>query len=261
MNEIRNMVVIGSGNVAWHMINAFQGKGTRIIQVVARNRHSAERIKTEFSVPFILSPERLNLSADLYLLAVQDENILPAARQLGLTDQFLVHTSGFYGLDILSGVSSNTGVIWPLQTLTAGKGVDYLEIPFFIESHQPENESKLRKFASLISGKVIAADSQARQKAHLAAVVASNLTNHLYAISATILERQDLPFEVLGPLIRETAAKAALSHPLEGQTGPAVRKDLKVIEKHLELLRNEPAYRDIYRLISENIIHHHSNKK
>ena len=107
---------------------------------------------------------------------------------------------------------------------------------------------------------MIATDSQTRQKIHLAAVISSNLTNHLYAIAASILDRQEIPFDVLSALITETAAKAARSHPLKSQTGPAVRNDLKVIEKHLDLLREEPAYRDIYQMISENIIHHHKNE-
>ena len=118
----------------------------------------------------------------------------------------------------------------------------------------------IKELAFRISKKVMATDSQTRQKIHLAAVIASNLTNHLYAIAASILDRQEIPFDVLSALITETAAKAALSHPLKSQTGPAVRNDLKVIEKHLDLLREEPAYRDIYQMISENIIHHHKNE-
>jgi predicted short-subunit dehydrogenase-like oxidoreductase (DUF2520 family) len=133
-------------------------------------------------------------------------------------------------------------------------------MPIFIEGNNKENEERLKQFCSLVSKNVIAADSQLRQKVHLAAVIASNLTNQLYAISASILERQNIPFDVLDPLILETAAKAARGHPLKSQTGPAIRRDMHVIEKHLELLRNEPEYRDIYRMISENIIHLHQTK-
>jgi predicted short-subunit dehydrogenase-like oxidoreductase (DUF2520 family) len=242
------------------MIQAFGDKGIRTIQVLARNKYTAAQVSKEFSVPFILDAGKLVMDADLYILAVRDDEIGKVAAGLYLKDQLLVHTSGFTGLEAISGGSSNTGVIWPLQTLTSGIKADYRQIPFFIEANSKENLEKLRHFAELVSNRVIATDSQMRQKVHLAAVIASNLTNQLYAISASILERQDIPFDVLGPLILETAKKAAYGHPLKSQTGPAVRKDLNVIGKHLDLLRDEPAYRDIYRIISENIIHLHHNK-
>jgi predicted short-subunit dehydrogenase-like oxidoreductase (DUF2520 family) len=254
------MVVIGSGNVAWHMINACTAKGVKVLQVLARNKKTAAQISRTFSVPYITDPAKLYLEADLYLLAVQDHAIRETAEGLHLTDQFLVHTSGFAHLDVLSGTTTNTGVIWPLQTLTAGKKTNYRQIPFFIEASSAENEENLRQLASLVTDKVMVADSPLRQKIHLAAVIASNLTNQLYSISASILERQNIGFDVLAPLILETAAKAALSHPLKSQTGPAARRDRHVIEKHLELLRDEPEYRDIYRMISENIIHFHHKK-
>jgi predicted short-subunit dehydrogenase-like oxidoreductase (DUF2520 family) len=161
---------------------------------------------------------------------------------------------------LLNGTSINTGVLWPLQTLTAGKNTEYGNIPFFIECNTGAFREKLAKLTGLVSEHVMVTDSPTRQKIHLAAVIASNLTNQLYSISASILERQDIPFSVLAPLILETAVKAGKQHPLLSQTGPAVRKDLHVIEKHLELLRDDPAFQDIYRLITENIIHHHSSK-
>jgi predicted short-subunit dehydrogenase-like oxidoreductase (DUF2520 family) len=258
--SIQNMVVIGSGNVAWHLVKAFTKKGIRVMQVLAHNEKTARSLSKTFAVPYILDPSRLFREADLYLLAVQDDNISAAALGLHLNDQLLVHTSGFSTIDSISGASSSTGVLWPLQTLTSRKAVDYKAIPFFVEGRTNEISEKLSAFAELVSRHVIITDSPTRQKIHLAAVIASNLTNQLYSISASILERQDISFEVLAPLIIETAVKAGKQHPFRSQTGPAVRNDLRVIEMHLELLRDDPAFRDIYRLITENIIHHHSEK-
>jgi predicted short-subunit dehydrogenase-like oxidoreductase (DUF2520 family) len=258
--EIKNIVVIGSGNVAWHMTRAFGMKGIRILQILARNEKSAAKLSARFSVPYITDPRKLVNNADLYLLAVQDDNIGPTARQLGLSKQFLVHTSGFSSLSVLDGASSNTGVLWPLQTLTAGKNIAYSEIPFFIEANTSENTVKLSQFAGLVSGKVTEAGSATRQKAHLAAVIASNLANRLYAISASILEKEGLPFDLLAPLIMETARKAAKSHPLKSQTGPAARNDLDVISMHIDLLAGDPEFKEIYRLISENIIQNYHGK-
>jgi predicted short-subunit dehydrogenase-like oxidoreductase (DUF2520 family) len=255
---IKNFVVIGSGNVAFHLARAFSKKGIKVLQILAHNEKTARALSKTFSVPCILDPAILYKEADLYLLTVQDDKIRETALGLHLKDQLLVHTSGFSSIDLLSGASANTGVLWPLQTLSAGRAIDYKNIPFFIEGRSEEISLVLSQFAGMVSSRVMVTDSPTRQKIHLAAVIASNLTNQLYSISASILERQNIPFGVLGPLILETAAKAGKQHPLRSQTGPAVRKDLRVIEKHLELLRDNQDFRDIYRLITENIIHHHS---
>lgn len=254
------MVVIGSGNVAWHLINAFSKKGIHVVQILAQNKKTARNLSKSFSIPYIINPALLIKDAGIYLMAVQDDRIGDVAPVLGLKDQLLVHTSGFSSIDILAGASSNTGVLWPLQTLTAGKNIEYDQIPFFVEGNTNENSVQLTRFAGLISERVMVTDSPTRQKIHLAAVIASNLTNQLYSISASILERQEIPFDVLAPLILETAVKAGQQHPLQSQTGPAVRKDLQVIARHLDLLRDDPAFQDIYRLITENIIHHHDKK-
>jgi predicted short-subunit dehydrogenase-like oxidoreductase (DUF2520 family) len=258
---INHIVIIGSGNIAWHLINALSKKGINILQVLARNEKTAKSLSKTFSVPYITDPVQLEKDGGLYIVAVQDDHIREVALGLHLEDQLLVHTSGFSSIEVLSGASARTGVIWPLQTLTAGKRTDYSHIPFFIEGNSKPVAGILTGFAGRITDRVLATDSPTRQKIHLAAVIASNLTNQLYSISASILERQDIPFDVLAPLILETAIKAGQQHPLLSQTGPAVRKDLRVIEKHLELLRHDMAFQDIYRLITENIIHHHASKK
>ena len=254
------MVVVGSGNVAYHLIKAYSEKGISVLQILAHNKKSAQNLSRTFSVPYILDPSGLIKNADIYILAVQDDHISEVSPGLGLTDQLLVHTSGYSSIEALSGASSSTGVLWPLQTLTSGKSIDYFKIPFFVEGNNDATAKKLSRFAGLVSEIVMITDSPTRQKIHLAAVIASNLTNQLYSIAASILERQDVPFSVLAPIILETAIKAGQQHPLKSQTGPAMRKDLNVIEKHLQLLRTDPAFHDIYRLITENIIHHHSSK-
>ena len=244
--------------MAYHLINAFLDKGISILQILARNERSGRALSENFNIPCITDPEKLNREADLYILAVQDDQIMAAAHSLKLRNQLLVHTSGYTPLEILSGSSANTGVIWPLQTLTEGREADYHQIPVFVEGNTKENEEMLVDFMSLISNHVGITDSPTRRQIHLAAVIASNLTNHLYTISASLLEKADVPFDVLVPLINETAGKTRLQHPRFNQTGPAARKDFQVIEKHLEMLKDEPAYREIYRLLTENIIQHHS---
>jgi predicted short-subunit dehydrogenase-like oxidoreductase (DUF2520 family) len=252
--------VIGSGNVAWHLINTFQKAGLNILQILGHNEKSAAKLSSSFSIPYITDPDLLVRDADLYLLAVQDDRIGQVAQGLGLTDQFLVHTSGFSPVHVLAGASANTGVLWPIQSLTAGKAVSFKNIPVLVEGNLAGNTERLIKFAGLVSTKVISTNSETRQKAHLAAVIASNLANRLYSISAEILERENLSFKLLEPLISETARKAARRHPLASQTGPAARNDLNVIFRHLELLGDDPEFKEIYRILSENIMKHYYGK-
>lgn len=257
-NKIRDIVIIGAGNVAFHLVHAFSGKGVNIVQVLAGNQNKAGNRSRLKKIPFIYSAEQLDKNADLYILAVQDDRIRDVALSLKLDKHLLVHTSGFSDMKILEGCSEHIGVIWPLQTMTKGKELNYSKIPFFIEGNSPSALHLLNDFISLISQKISVADSSTRRQIHLAAVIAANLTNHLYAIAETILKKQGIPFHVLAPLILETARKAGQQSPSLSQTGPAVRNDLEVIKKHLQLLEGDPESKEIYRLISENIINKHS---
>lgn len=257
LKEIKDIVIVGSGNVAYHLINAFKSKGINILQLLARNEHSAHNLSKIFNIPYTTDPKKLKQEADLYILAVQDDQIRKTALGLKLKDRLMVHTSGFSPLETLKGCSGKSGVIWPLQTLTAGKEVNYGRIPFFIEGSNDDIANTLSQFLSQVSDNVMVTTSPVRQQIHLAAVIASNFANHLYSEAASILEKNGIPYSVLVPLILETAGKATHQHPHNSQTGPAVRNDVKVIKKHLELLRYDPAFQEIYRLISENIIHHH----
>jgi len=258
--EIKDIVIIGSGNVAYHLIKMFSDKGIRVLQIIGRNETTTHHLSKVFGIPYIMNASFLESGADLYILAVQDDSIVETAASLGLTDQLLVHTSGFSSIEKLKNASSCTGVVWPVQTFTSGMETSYDNIPFLIEGSNPVITGKLKQFAGLVSNKVLEANSTARQNAHLAAVIASNLSNRLYSLSSVILDKQHLPFDLLGPLIRETARKAAENHPLKSQTGPAARHDLGVIGHHLEMLRDDAETAEIYRLISLNIMkHYHGN--
>ncbi|MBP6870877.1 MAG: DUF2520 domain-containing protein [Bacteroidales bacterium] len=252
--EIQDIVVIGSGNVAYHLICAFTGIGISVSQIYSRNEKTAALLSGKFGIPYIGDPNLLNRNAGLYILAVQDSNIREAAISLNLEDHLLVHTSGFSPLGILEGTAAFTGVIWPVQTLTSGKDTDYRSIPIFTEGSCNETRIMLKNLAGRISHKVVLTDTPTRQRVHLAAVISSNLVNHLYSVSASILESVNLPFDILRPLIHETAIKATAALPSDAQTGPAARHDMEVIRQHLEMLRDNPLQRDIYQLITNSIL-------
>jgi predicted short-subunit dehydrogenase-like oxidoreductase (DUF2520 family) len=157
-------------------------------------------------------------------------------------------------MDIFAGKFPNCGVLYPLQTFSKSRPVDFTGIPVFIEANTPGNLQQLRAIAGAISQKVYCASSSERMQLHLAAVFGCNFVNHLYHLSAQIAQQAGFDFDALSPLILETACKAIASgNPQQVQTGPAVRGDRNVTDKHLELLAAHPEWKAIYAMLSESI--------
>lgn len=254
MPEIQNIVVIGAGNVGTHMAIVLDNAGYHISQVVGRKEGAVEYLAAKLKTDYTLSFEQVLKGCDLYLMALPDgvmEEILP---RLGLSDELLVHTSGSVSIDILNPFSENTGVIYPLQTFTRSREINLKEVPILIEANRIDNENALLDLARDISKHVRVVDSLRRQSIHIAAVFASNFSNHMLNISRMLMEESELDFSLLAPLIRETTAKALELGPQKAQTGPALRKDMRIIEKHLEMLRDKKEIQELYRLITQNLI-------
>ncbi|HWS01630.1 MAG TPA: DUF2520 domain-containing protein, partial [Prolixibacteraceae bacterium] len=172
----------------------------------------------------------------------------------GIRKQLVVHTSGSISMDILSAVSENYGVFYPLQTLSKQKEVDFRTIPICIEANSAENLEKLTILANILSDQVYPVDSVRRRQLHLAAVFVCNFVNHFYAIGEKLLQEQQIDFNLLRPLILETAQKAMQFSPPDVQTGPAARGNRQIQEQHLKLLEHHPDWQQLYQLISNNII-------
>ena len=253
MNNPLDIVFIGAGNVATHLAPAFRKEGHRILQVYSRTRPSAEYLASRTGARAIDRKESVSAGADLYVLALTDEGILEFIREFSIPNAMVVHTSGGLEMSILKGLSDRFGVLYPLQTFSKDKGIDFQSIPILVEGSDRGTEDQLYLLADQISGVVHRIDSEHRQKLHLAAVFACNFTNHMYDISARLVEKEGLKFDLLKPLITETASKILDKEPRQVQTGPAARNDKKVIEKHLELLSFNPLMRDIYQLLTESI--------
>jgi predicted short-subunit dehydrogenase-like oxidoreductase (DUF2520 family) len=254
MAGIKNIVIIGAGNVGTSLACAFYKAGCNIVQVVGRREEAIKSLSDKFGADHSLSFAEVTKGQDLYLMALPDkamEEILP---QLGLTNELLVHCSGSVPIEILSAYSENTGVFYPLQTFTQNRKIDLQEVPFLIEANRIDNEDALINLGNKLSSNVKVADSVQRQLLHIAAIFASNFSNHMYDIARQLMSENGFDFELLVPLIKETAAKAIDMEPDQAQTGPAIRKDMLVIEKHIELLRDNPEILDIYQRISKNII-------
>lgn len=224
-------VLIGSGNVATHLGRALEAAGHELVRVGGRTRL--------FPIP---------KDADLYVIAVTDSAIASVAEEIGDVGGLVVHTAGSVPMDILP--QKRRGVLYPLQTFSKEREVSFRDIPLFIESKT--DVEMLRSVAQQLSTKVGEMDSERRRYLHLAAVFCCNFVNRMYGITADMLREHDIPFDVMLPLIDETAAKVHRLSPHDAQTGPAVRWNVEVMEKQIALLQDDDL-KLIYRLISKNI--------
>jgi predicted short-subunit dehydrogenase-like oxidoreductase (DUF2520 family) len=248
-----NITLVGAGNVAWHMGKALSQKGYVIKQVLDRTASSSKQLAEELNAESSGTPESGIAGTDCCLICVSDDAIASVIEQLKPGNCLLIHTAGSVSLDVFRNRAVNFGVLYPLQTFTRGRPLDYSRIPFLTEANTPENLSRINQIASSVSHCVMEADSSRRLFIHLAAIFASNFSNHMYALAEKLAGEYNMPFDLLKPLIAETAAKAMDMSPQKAQTGPAARGNMIVIEKHLELLKDHPAMQELYRMISESI--------
>jgi len=246
------VTVIGSGNVAQHLIKAFsKADGVSIVQVYAR---SAESLLHLFPQQLITTDLSGLKEADIYIIAVTDNAIAEVSAQLPFKKRLVVHTSGSVSIDALNS-NNRRGVFYPLQTFSKNKEVDFNNIPICLESESAEDYELLATLANSISGNIFNVTSNQRKALHVAAVFASNFTNHMYVLANEICTEHKMPFDILKPLITETAAKVKELSPLKAQTGPAIRHDSKTLEAHLEMLTNDNQ-RNIYKTLTQSIQAH-----
>ncbi|WP_235904244.1 Rossmann-like and DUF2520 domain-containing protein [Arcticibacter tournemirensis] len=248
------VILIGSGNVATHLGGALKAAGHDILQVWSRNANHASALASLLSAVPIDNLDDLNDNGDIYILSVADDAIADMASDFPFKDKLLVHTSGTTELDAIKSGSSLTGVFYPLQTFSKQKPIDFRNIPIVVEGSSESISSLLLSLASDISDKTEVVNSEKRRVLHLAAVFACNFSNHLYAIAGEILAEQQLNFDLIRPLIAETAAKAQVYAPSQVQTGPAARKDFGTMERHLLYLENKQEWYKIYKVLSESIV-------
>ncbi|MTH16811.1 Rossmann-like and DUF2520 domain-containing protein [Flavobacterium sp. LC2016-01] len=241
--------IIGSGNVAQHLIKAFaKSEAVEIMQVFSRKKEALlplvdeRKIITDFAS---LKP------ADLYIIAVSDNAIAEVSEQFPFENRLVVHTSGAAPITTLN-FKNRRGVFYPLQTFSKNKAVDFSAIPMCLEAENSSDFDLLEKTAERISNAVFAINSEQRKALHVAAVFVNNFTNHLYQIGQEICDEHNVPFEVLKPLIHETAEKIGTLDPTDAQTGPAKRNDTKTIQAHLDYLTNENQ-KNIYKILTQSI--------
>ena len=242
------IVLIGSGNVAFHLAKAFTEAQIPISQIFGRNTAELQKISEKFSIPF--STETL-VDADLYIISVSDSSIAEVSSLIKNKNALVAHTSGSVSREALSG-NYRKSVFYPLQTFSKSKNLDYSKIPFFIDAENENDEEILKNLASKISKNVMLANDEKRKYIHLTAVFACNFVNHLYARAKEISDSQGIPFDYFLPLIDETTQKIHELEPKLAQTGPAIRNDEKVLKLHESLLTDEEKLK-IYKTLNESI--------
>ncbi len=240
------IILIGGGKLGNQLYKSIiSNKVVKIIQWVNR---SAKKNETSEGVSIVKKASNLE-NIDLYLLAVTDDSISTISGSLP-TDAFVVHTAGSQSLNTIS--QKRAGVFYPLQSFSKNKDVDFTKISFGIESKIRTDINLLKKLAKSVKASVFEINSQQRQKLHLAAVLVNNFTNHLFFEAAEICKTNDLSFNLLKPIIRETFEKIETLNPQDAQTGPAIRGDEKTIKKHLKLIKS-PYLKSIYKLFTSAI--------
>lgn len=247
------MVIIGSGNLAWHIAFALKSAGVSVLQVFSRNLHHAEILASKLDCDFTNEPSLILDNAYFYLFAISDNAIESFAKNPVFFNKNLVHTSGTIPSTVFSNVTNSYGVFYPLQTFTRNKKVDFSNIPICIHSNDPVLKKRLNILGSLLSTKVTELDDTKRKTLHLAAVFTNNFVNHMLVIASDLLDNQSIDTELLLPLMEETVAKAKCISALKAQTGPALRNDTVVMKKHLKMLEHYPEYEKIYTFVSESI--------
>ncbi len=227
------VVLIGRGRLATNLLAALQQAGHEVVSINSRTL------------------EGLPLEADAFIVAVKDSALEEVIRRAtkGREQQLFLHTAGSMPMSLFEGHTSRYGVFYPMQTFSKERLVDFAEIPVFIEGADPA----IRPLAESISRRVYELSTEARKYLHLSAVFSCNFVNHCYALSAELLEQHGLPFDVMLPLIDETARKVHELHPHDAQTGPAVRYDENVIRMQSALLADNPELQQIYELLSLDI--------
>lgn len=251
----KRIVLIGAGNVATHLGLALQRAGYEIAQVFSRTEKSASALARQLGTDYTCSLAEICPDAGLYIVSVKDvvlQSLLPSVVE-GREKALFVHTAGSMPMSIWEGIANRYGVLYPMQTFSKQRCIDFKTVSFFVEANRPDDLEALKEMASSLGSNVYEANSEQRMSLHVAAVFACNFANHMYALSAKLLEKYGMPFEAMLPLIGETAEKVHTLLPKEAQTGPAIRRDENVMNKHLELLADEPALQELYEKISKSI--------
>ena len=249
------IALIGAGNVATCLGPRLKEAGHEITAVYSRTVESARALADRLGATYTTDLKAVPAS-DAAIVMLKDDALKELAPAISdsLNDTLLLHTAGSVSMDIwYTAGAMKYGVLYPMQTFSKTSVIDWSQVPLFIEGSSDQTLNSIRELALTVSPDVTVLSSEGRKKLHLAAVFTCNFSNHMYAIAEKLLATEGVPFSVMLPLVREIARKVETMSPKDAQTGPAIRGDRKVIDEHLALLKDNPEYAELYRLISTDI--------
>lgn len=251
-----DIVIIGTGNVAAVLGRKIQDAGHHIRQVFGRDFNKASDLANDLGTVAANDPVMIYKDADLYLVAVSDRAITSVLKELQLAPKPIAHTAGSVSLDTLKPYSIFHGVFYPLQSLKQGVS-ESPDIPILVDGGDTFTKQLLLSLAYSISTKVVEANDEQRLKLHMAAVFCNNFVNHIYFLMEQYCKQEGLDFRLLIPLIQETGRRLSHSNPSQAQTGPAIRKDVSTLDKHLSILEEQPHLKELYLLFTRSIQQYH----
>lgn len=264
MTKTVSVSFIGSGNLAWHLAPALDNSGFAVREVYSRNPiHAEALVERLYEAEVKTTLDFSTSSSSVFVVATSDDAIGEIVGEIVLPDDaILVHTSGSQPLSVLSyAATANVGVLYPLQTFSKNRKVDFSTIPVFVESGNAKTEKVLLAMAKAVSGDVVKITSHERLALHVAAVFAANFTNHMLLLAQEIMKENSLSFDWLKPLIAEMITKSLAIGPENAQTGPARRSDFKTLDNHVAFLSDNESLGELYKLISQDIVDRYAEEE
>lgn len=249
------IAMVGAGRVSTHLATALKRAGHDVAEVYSRTHESALRVARSVGAKPLTDIDSLARDAEAIIVSVSDSALPTLLPRLckGRERSVLIHTAGSMPMSVFQGLAPHHGVLYPMQTFSLDRAIDWASVPLFIEHNDERARTVVQALATSLSGSVTELPSDRRRHLHLAAVWACNFVNHCYDVAAMVLERQGLDFSVMLPLIDETARKVHQLPPRQAQTGPAVRLDDNVIRAQAHLMDHNPLLRDLYERLSLSI--------
>lgn len=250
------IVLIGSGNVATHLGPALIKAGHDLIQIVGRTETNTALLARKLNCAYTIAPSKISDKAEIYIIAIRDQAIEKYAKFIPSKAKLVLHTSGTVSMNALAASGIPFGVLYPIQSFSIRRKIGFSKVPLCLEANGPHAHKRLTKLATSLSNNVHWISHEHRKIIHLAAVFANNFSNHLFVLAEELLKKKGMSFDLLRPLIDETASKVQKYSPSEMQTGPAKRGDSQTIEKHFALLKNKPHISKVYDILTKSIQDH-----
>jgi len=252
--EIGSVVIFGAGNLASHLAMALRKLNLNILQIYNRTDWKGKKLALKTGAEYLSRFDQITPDADLYIFALADSFLPEIVSKIRISGKLVVHTSGSHDMQILEPVSERYGVFYPLQTFISGSKRSFRKIPVCIETNRLNDLQLLTGLGQKLSGSVFLLNSEQRGWLHLASVYAGNFSHFMYVIAADLLRDKEVPFELVKPLIGQVTKNALHNRLFPYLTGPAIREDKNILERHQAQLAQNPDYLEIYNLISKSII-------